>query len=234
MKSQPFLPLAILMLTGFFAAAVFHQWPQIDLSTSALFYRPDGGFYLEFDPWLRGIYLFVTRATRVALVIMLAVFILQLISRMADWRFGQEKLFRRMTPYALLYLLMVLAIGPGAGIHYAIKEGFERPRPREVTEFGGKRTYLPAFTVGVEEGKSFVSGHAAMGFYLAAFAMLARGRWRIILYSLAVVTGCGIGAVRVMQGGHFVSDIVFSGIFTLLVVHGCYGIFRSRLLHLQQ
>jgi len=222
--------LVFLFFLGTVFAILFLLWPEIDIQISAYFYRNPGGFYLEFDPSVRGVYLFVSAVTKLLVVSFLLVFAAQIFSYMTKSSVG-EKLFKKITPAVMMYLAVALILGPGIGVNYMLKEGFERPRPREIIEFGGSKQFMPALAVGKENGNSFVSGHAAMGFYLAAFALLARGWWRIALYGFAVLAGGFIGSIRVMQGGHFASDIVFSGIFTLMVVHACYAIFYTRINH---
>jgi lipid A 4'-phosphatase len=57
----------------------------------------------------------------------------------------------------------------------------------------------------------FVSGHAAAGFSLMTWGIWSawprRKRWLVI----GTAAGLFIGSVRIMQGGHFLSDVIFSG-----------------------
>lgn len=117
-----------------------------------------------------------------------------------------------------LFLLLTLLLGPGLLVHGVFKDGFERPRPRQVVEFNGPYQMVPAFVVNQEchgKCKSFVSGHAAMGFYLMVLAWVARRR--VWLWA-----GMGIGVlvsvVRISQGGHFLSDVLFAGLL-------CWGLY---------
>src|SRR5205807_2428943 len=59
---------------------------------------------------------------------------------------------------------------------------------------------------------AFVAGDAAAGYFLLAFALLARRR-RALAIAGALAAGTALGAVRVIQGGHFLSDVVFAGWF---------------------
>jgi membrane-associated phospholipid phosphatase len=64
---------------------------------------------------------------------------------------------------------------------------------------------------------SFVSGHAALGFSLVAFAFLfppGDMRRRVTVAALAIGTVIGLG--RIAQGAHFLSDVVYAG----LLVYG--------------
>jgi lipid A 4'-phosphatase len=79
-----------------------------------------------------------------------------------------------------------------------------------VQEFGGDRAFLSPFApeAGQVDGHSFVSGHASVGFYFFGFALLSRRRRWLLL---PVIAGSVIGATRIAQGGHFASDVLFSG-----------------------
>ncbi|MFM7698022.1 MAG: phosphatase PAP2 family protein, partial [Limnohabitans sp.] len=67
-----------------------------------------------------------------------------------------------------------------------------------------------------DENCSFVSGHAAGGFVWMAWGMWRGRRLRQRWLWTGMTAGALIGATRVMQGGHFLSDIVFSGWFIWL------------------
>jgi hypothetical protein len=57
--------------------------------------------------------------------------------------------------------------------------------------------------------------------------MLAPPPFRAAAIGGALVLGTGIAAIRVIAGGHFVSDVIFAGVFTFMVVWVIHGlIFR--------
>ena len=64
-------------------------------------------------------------------------------------------------------------------------------------------------------GKSFPSGHAAMGYVLVLGTCLVsprRSPWlRGLVLGGALAYGSLLGATRVIQGGHFLSDVLWSG-----------------------
>lgn len=220
---------AVCVLAVFSAgfACIFSAWPGIDMAVSRLFYEEGQGFYLQYDPDIYSVYKGVSYITRGVVGVMVLLFLLRLCERYEKWPFTKI-FFPRARYSALLYLLAALVMGPWLGVHHGVKEIFERPRPRDVVEFAGESAYVPPLVIGEEDGNSFVSGHASIGFYVAAIALLLTGWQRITLYLLAIVAGGMSGFIRVMQGGHFVSDIVYSGIFTLLVVHLCYAYIYRR------
>ena len=61
-----------------------------------------------------------------------------------------------------------------------------------------------------EAHRSFCSSHAAAGFALMGLGLTCGPVWRRRWFLIGLVSGAVIGAGRIMQGGHYLSDIVFS------------------------
>jgi lipid A 4'-phosphatase len=109
-------------------------------------------------------------------------------------------------------LVVIVLIGPGL-ITQELKKNWPRPRPIEIKEFKGTFTYRTPFNPNFNlrsvrgKGNSFPSGHAAIGFYLFAFYLFTRKR-----KVLEITLGYGIimGLCRVVQGKHFLSDVIAS------------------------
>lgn len=183
----------------FVFAVVFVVFPEIDLWVSGLFYDPEKGFYLNDNPVVKVIY----NVFRYMPAFLLPVLLLMLI---APWFIKKTQGTRKYTTFLLLTLL----IGPGIIVHPVLKDNWDRPRPRSVQEFGGQYDFSPAFVMAENDGKnkSFASGHGAMGFYFMAFAWVFRKR-RLFVAGLLVGTMVSMG--RIVQGGHFISDVLTAG-----------------------
>ncbi len=127
-----------------------------------------------------------------------------------------------------VFLAVVLAVGPGLLVNLTLKPTVGRPRPREVTQFGGELAYVPVGKAAIGAGRSasgsnssFPSGHASMGFYLMApAALLYRKHRRAALAFLIGGAAFGglIGVARVIQGAHFASDVIGSLLFVYLSI----------------
>ena len=129
-----------------------------------------------------------------------------------------------------LFILISLALGPGLLVHTVFKDHWGRARPSQITEFGGTKKYSPPLLIADQCDKncSFVSGHAAVAFFICAFALLFTGWRRTAIYTAGIIFGLWIGFIRMAMGGHFFSDIIFAGIFTLLTVHLVYYFMLKR------
>jgi lipid A 4'-phosphatase len=118
-----------------------------------------------------------------------------------------------------LALAAMLTLGPGLMVNLVTKNWFQRPRPRHIVQFGGSQEFVPVGKRAPADtpesvGRSFPSGHAATGFFLMAPAFLLsrrHPRWAVACLLLGCGWGAGLGLVRVVQGDHFVSDVLWAG-----------------------
>ncbi|MDD2229620.1 MAG: phosphatase PAP2 family protein [Candidatus Cloacimonetes bacterium] len=131
-----------------------------------------------------------------------------------------------------IYLVIVMIVGPGLLVNSILKDNWGRPRPRDVIQFGGEYSYEAPLTIDTSSpGKSFPCGHATMGYYFFALAFVLRQHRRslsklVLLASL--IWGTVIGWVRIGQGGHFASDVLWAG---ALVYLSAYLMYRAMGLH---
>jgi lipid A 4'-phosphatase len=125
---------------------------------------------------------------------------------------------------AVLFLAMSLALGPGLLVNLVLKEHSHRPRPVQTQEMGGKWEFRPwyRFDGQCERNCSFVSGEAASGFWTLAPALLTPPPVRPVAVAVALTFGAATGALRMAFGGHYLSDVLFAGLFTLLIILGLY------------
>lgn len=198
MKKIDFFILSLFIFLVF----IFLYYSQIDIKVSSFFYK--NNFYLANCFIVKFIY----QATRViiALFSISTVFLLIL-----DLVFKKD--FFHIRKKALVYLLITLILGPGLIVNTLLKDNFGRARPSQIKEFGGNKNFTPAFVISNQCKKncSFTSGHAAAAFYFLALVPLFRRRkTQICIASLALFWGSLVGFIRIIQGGHFLSDVVFS------------------------
>jgi lipid A 4'-phosphatase len=200
-------------ITSFLLALLFIFVPQIDIAVSSLFFTPTEGFFWAKEPIILFLYA-VPKPIVVAAA--LALFIL-----LIDLSF--KKILFGIRPLILFYFVAVMAIGPGLIVNTLLKEHWGRARPSQVTEFNGTKMFTPAFVLSNQcnSNCSFVSGHSGGTFGLIALALLAKRR-RTLAMASAIGLGSLVGLTRIIQGGHFLSDVIFSFVFVYLTAKILY------------
>lgn len=202
-------------------AGLFIAFPQIDLLASGLFYRGAGHWALNReDLWLAIPYRGLPRLGQGLLVGLLLLWLLSFWSRLPRLK------PRRAT---LGFLLAGALLGPVLLVDATLKEHSGRTRPVNVEQFGGSRQFTPAFIPADQcaQNCSFVSGHVATASFIMAFGWLGapavRRRWL-----LASLVGGGLFAlVRMVPGGHFLSDTIFAWFATYFSLWAVEFLFRK-------
>jgi lipid A 4'-phosphatase len=196
------------------AAVVFTLFPGLDRIVSGLFYRPGEGFFLYDNPVIRAIHDAIPPLAFASAAVLLA---------LLSWMGWTKRAVAGLSWRPVAYLLAVLAIGPGLLTNTVLKDHWHRARPSQTVEFGGHSRFTPALVPSdqCDHNCSFVCGHAAMAFspVALAFVLPTRRRWRLAL-GLGLGFGALVGLVRIMEGGHFLSDVVFAGLLVYGVAWG--------------
>ncbi len=189
-------------------SVVFLLWPEMDLWVSqALVDAVTGRFTPKhMQPW----YSLYRAVPWVIGMVSLGSVLLWLAGR---W---QGRVLLGMEGRVVWFLLLGLAIGPGILVNALLKEHWGRARPSQIVEFGGHAHFSAPWVMAQEcaGNCSFASGHAAGAFFLLGLGFAFRKRW---LYALGVGWGMLIGYVRMVQGGHFFSDVLIAGLLVYLV-----------------
>jgi lipid A 4'-phosphatase len=199
--------LAIYAALAAAAALTFSIFPHVDLWAAGWFYRD--GFYLADSAVLRLVFRAVYWVTD-ALAILLPLALLIVL-----WR---QRPFLGLDRLAATFLIVALAIGPGLVVNTVLKDHWGRARPSQIVEFGGAKQFTPALEPSDQCNRncSFPAGHPAIAFYFVSFAMLIPAtRRKRMVFGGAVIAGALLGLMRMAQGGHFLSDVVFSGLIVI-------------------
>lgn len=210
-------------------ALLFSLWPGLDFTVSSFFYQtpvPSTGTSVgkfvgnEFVVigWIHEAVPWFGRAS-----VLLG--LLLLVRKIRSGLLG----LRRWRRWLALGLLMLL--GNGLVVNSLLKEGWGRARPVDVQAFGGPASFSPALLASsqCESNCSFVSGHAATGFGLLAVGMLGSAATRRRWLKVGLLAGLAVGLIRIAQGGHFLSDVLFSG----WVMWLCSALLREAWLRLR-
>lgn len=210
-KEMRRLLLAIAALTGVAAAIVFVGWPELDLVAARIFNLGPRKFVFNHSDLIGALRLgfkLITWTVSIAAVLGIVLAL------------ARGKRLFGLSLKEWLFLALVLITGPGLIANTLLKDNWARPRPMHVVEFGGPAQFTPVLARSgtCERNCSFISGEASSIFAIGfAIALLMRRR-RTVWLAGAVLGGAAIGLIRIGEGGHFLSDVVFAGVIMGLVV----------------
>ena len=201
------------------AATVSIDVAGADLAVQALFYSPGAGWALgDREPWAL-LYHFGNLPAFALGAMGVIAFVLSFFSE----RFRPDRV-------AALFVVVLLALGPGLIVNTVFKDHWGRPRPADIVQFGGTETYRSFWHPGPpERGRSFPSGHAAVGFFLMAPFFVLRRRapgWARRALAAGILYGSLMGLGRMIQGGHFLTDVIWSGCMVYFTGLFLYYLFR--------
>jgi lipid A 4'-phosphatase len=207
----------ILVALGVLTGIIFAVDPSLDLQVASFFRN------LVFRPELRPFDLvneIVRQSGPFVIVAAIAPAVIAVVIR-TFWPMRPT----RMSARAALFLIASLAVGPGLLVNGVLKEGWARPRPGMVTEFGGDYAFMPWWDPRgtCDSNCSFVSGETSSAVWMTAPALLVPAPWRYTALGIAGLYSGVVAALRMLAGGHFLSDVIFAAIFTGLVIWTVHG-----------
>jgi lipid A 4'-phosphatase len=202
--------LAALVMT----ALVFLVFPGLDLTVASLFALGNDRFLAQtpLGNALRHLFYYLP----------IVIFALAL-GLYGVRRFGRSRLWSP-TGAGMLFMALSLALGPLLIVNVVLKDHSHRPRPYQVTEFGGDEAFRPfyRFDGACRRNCSFVSGESSSAFWTLAPALLVPLPYRPVAVAAALVFGAATSLLRMAFGGHFLSDTLFAGLFTWLAILGSW------------
>jgi lipid A 4'-phosphatase len=215
--------LVVAVVTGI----AFGVAPQLDVDIAGYFFRPDIRAQVSaLQPALETVRTCNTILTVSIVLLALAALVFKLI-----WPRGPGLMPAR----AALLIIGTFALGPALLANGVFKSHWSRPRPGEVMHLGGTSPYMRWWDPRGEcrNNCSFVSGEASSAYAMLAPAVALPPPWRTPAVGAALLYGTTIGLVRMALGGHFLTDVIFAGVLTALIVWLLYGLLyrwrRTRL-----
>ncbi len=183
--------------------------PMLDLGVSRWFFY-DGHFYFQ-TGWLP----FIFRKVIPGLLVLTGAAFFGL------WFLG---IIRRKWVWGINTKIMLFVFGSQVLCVGIINSFFKliwgRARPYEVVEFGGNLQFSPPLVISNQCNWdcSFISGHTVISFWVLSLALLVSCCYRRAAVAAALIFGCLMGLMRIAQGFHFVSDVVFGAVITVSVI----------------
>lgn len=206
--------LIIALIIAAVTGLAFGFYPQLDLAISAPFYAVMSGS----NHFGARIYPALMLARDAGLWIGTLLIIPVVAALVINLILPRRKLL--ISGRAIVFLIVTMLLAPGLMANVLLKDHWGRPRPIDVTQFGGTDRFVAWWDPrgACPNNCAFVSGDVAGAFWTVAPAVLAPPQWRMLAYGAALTLGAGMAAMRVMAGAHFASDVIFAGVFTFLII----------------
>ncbi len=197
------------ILILFFSCVFVTAGPSLDLYLSSLFYKGASQFELQsFD--LTSI-LFRDILLPLILIYILILPIVGRFFKIDKIFFNYKFSFKEIVLLWISQIVSVLIF-----VNLILKNFWGRARPNDVVGLGGKESFSPWFEItnACETNCSFVSGDASVGFSIIVLYLITK---KIIFLYGSFIAGLVLGLIRIMAGGHFLSDIFFAGFFIVIL-----------------
>ncbi len=215
--------LTVTIAIGAVLGILFAAFPDWDLRIAALFFDPEAAkFPLSVDYSAN----LIRRIANWIPYLLLAPAALVLLRKLIF-----PALPMPMAPSVVLFLVGSFLLGPGLTSNLLLKENWGRPRPNFVQQFAGTAPFQPWWhpSRACTRNCSFVSGEASQAYWTVAPASLAPPQIRPFALGGAVVFGTAVGGLRVVFGRHFVTDVIFAGVITIVIVAILYRLLLDPL-----
>jgi lipid A 4'-phosphatase len=196
-------------------SSIFFWFTELDIKIQQFFYNQDLGWIYKGHAFWDIIYKFgIFPGYMLAVVALVFLSLGYWFQRFLKWR------------KAAVLMIFVLIIGPGIMVNIVLKDNWGRPRPYEIEQFGGQDQYVVPGAISDAGGKSFPCGHCSIAFYLAIPFLFLRKKYKTaawLFLFFGTLYGLLVGLARMVAGGHFASDVLWSwGIVWLTGVGGYY------------
>jgi lipid A 4'-phosphatase len=213
--------LIVVLFCALSCGLVLGLYPAIDLSIAEFFHNTANP---NSSALTRELVLTASALRRIASWIEILLIVPPLIALIAKLILPRTKLL--MPGRSILFLIASFALGPGLLVNVALKDHWERPKPGDLMEFGGTQHFIPWWQPHGDCRKNcaFVSGEASGAFWTLAPAALAPLPLRPLAYAAAITFGVAVSVSRIIIGGHFLSDAIFAGVFTFVIIWLAYAV----------
>ena len=207
-NSSIFLLSLVVLLT---LIVFFTVGSSIDIYISGLFYGKDEKFLLQsYYPITRLVREFILPATILYLLLFPGLSLFLPLKKI----YFNFNLKRKEVLFIFLTFLFNLLIV----VNVVLKNTWGRARPNDILQLGGNEGFTPWFQISDSciKNCSFVSGDASVGFSIITLFFITK---KNMYLWLSLFFGILFGTIRVLEGGHFVSDVLVSGFLIFILTY---------------
>ena len=192
---------------------LFTKWPKIDVLFSNIFFSSiNKKFYFENNKTLY----FIGNLAYFFMSLLLIYNIFSIIRKTIHYKLININLFKKEVIFLLTFFIGSTLVIQGFMKHY-----FGRPRPIDIINFGGSKDFIPAYHISSQckYNCSFVSFHTSIGVLLIIFSLERVNKIRKKLATFSCLfLGC-FGLTRILQGRHFLSDVIISAYIITIIYY---------------
>jgi lipid A 4'-phosphatase len=205
---------AVALVTG----VVFTADPELDVAIAGYFFRPD----IKAEIYSLYPVLEVIRVCNNVITVSTALLAFGALVFKLIWPRGPTLIPAR----AALLIVGTFLLGPALLTNGVLKSHWSRPRPGTVMNLGGTNSYMQWWDPrgACEVNCSFVSGEASSAYAMLAPAVVLPPPGRYAAIGAALIYGTMIGLVRMALGAHFLTDVIFAGVLTALIIWLLHGL----------
>ena len=199
-----------------FLAFLFIIKPDVDISFSREFYSQNTQKFIFYDNKIISI---VEQSAYLFAFVFFCFHAKCLLSKQKQI-LNLQKLFSGPDYQEHKHALLLLCFGPIFTVQMFCKNLFGRSRPEKILEFGGVKVFTPAFIMTNEcfFDCSFISFHTAVATMLFLHARnFYSGKAKYINSRITFSLIFIYAVIRIGQGKHFLSDIIFSICFICII-----------------
>ena len=212
-----------LLIGAIVVGIIFGIFPELDLQISSIFYDIRQGTF----PAASSSFLNTVRSEGVLLTSALALCLVTILITNKFLLRASQLLPSRHA----FFLLAVYILGPGLLVNGIAKSISHRPRPYSVTQFNGPNEFVAWWdrSGACKKNCSFSSGEASTAAWIIVAAIVLPTPHKIIAVTLSIIIAGALSFLRLSFGGHFMSDVLFGILTTLIVASVTYPLFFDPL-----
>lgn len=214
--------LSVVLPISLMAAMLIIDTSPLDFAVADLFYVRGEGFIGRHNRFLEDI---LHDGIKQAVI---AVFIFSLLGLLLTMVMPGMKKFRRSLTY------LVLALGLSTAFVTPLKLMTGMHCPWSLTQYGGSEIYTPLLSHRAptsNPGHCWPGGHASAGFAFFAFYFLwrnSRPRLARLAFIFALTLGTVLSIGRMLQGAHFLSHNLWTGLLSWLICLSLYSLMLHK------
>lgn len=129
----------------------------------------------------------------------------------------------------VIFIFVTISFNLIVVVNILLKNSWGRARPNDILHLGGVNSFTPwfQFSDACNSNCSFVSGDAAVGFSIIVLFFITKNK---IFFWMALSFGSILGLIRILEGGHFLSDVILAAFFIFILHFIQFWLYEKKFL----